>query len=98
MKTLSLFSAFLVMLAISGNGCSQTSPQDKTVNVEDNDSEMTAAIAKARATLSEFWKKFEHPGRNESDFSLKVRITDKNGVEHFWLGNLQAEMAKSMAS
>jgi uncharacterized protein YegJ (DUF2314 family) len=89
-KTRVLLSSAFVALAVLGIACSKpTSLRDKTTNVEDNDPEMAAAIAKARATLPEFWKKFERHQRDETDFCLKVRITDKNGAEHFWLANLE---------
>ena len=39
---------------------------------------MNAAIAKARETLPHFWQVFEKHGRGESDFALKVKITDKS--------------------
>ena len=62
-------------------------PRDPVVNIETADSEMASAIAKARATLPEFWTKLEQPGAGESDFSLKVAIEGRNAseVEHFWL-------------
>ena len=59
------------------------SKRDKVVNVEDDDPEMVAAIAKARSTLPQFWQVFDKPERGDSKFSLKVKITDKKGTEHF---------------
>jgi uncharacterized protein YegJ (DUF2314 family) len=89
-KTL-LLSFSLTAVALLGIGCSQktASSNDPTTKVDDDDPEMIAAIAKARASLPEFWKKLQNHAGNETDFSLKVRITDKNGAEHFWLGNLE---------
>jgi uncharacterized protein YegJ (DUF2314 family) len=46
---------------------------------------MNAEIAKARATLPDFYKHWQHPGPGESDFCLKVRLNDGDYVEHFWL-------------
>jgi uncharacterized protein YegJ (DUF2314 family) len=62
-----------------GAACSK---RDKAIGVADDDLEMTAAIAKARETLPQFWQVFDKRERAESDFSLKVRITDDRGVEH----------------
>ena len=61
--------------------------RDPVVNIETADGEMAGAMAKARASLPEFWTKLEQPGSGESDFSLKVAIEGRNAaeVEHFWL-------------
>jgi uncharacterized protein YegJ (DUF2314 family) len=50
---------------------------------------MNAAIEKARATVGEFWHQFEKPDPGVSDFALKVKIKDPNGVEHFWLISIE---------
>lgn len=63
--------------------------RDKTITVDTADAEMNSAIAKARASLTEFWQHFESPGPGEEGFSLKVRIPyGGNNVEHFWLGDI----------
>jgi uncharacterized protein YegJ (DUF2314 family) len=80
-------AVFLLTLVLFIHSCSRSS-EDKIISVEDTDVEMNAAIAKARASLPEFWAKFDHPAEGESDFCLKVKITGKEGVEHFWLGDL----------
>ena len=68
--------------------------KDKVVNVAADDQEMNAAIAKARSTLPVFWKSFERPARNEESFALKVKITDANGTEHFWVNEIQRKNGK----
>ena len=73
----------LVLLALLG--CSRTDTRDKTIAVSSDDAEMNAAIATARSKLPEFWKTFDKPGQGEKDFSLKVKITDDNGTEYFWV-------------
>ncbi len=78
--------AFLLLLALTLTACSKN---DRVVMVDDQDPEMTAAIAKARSQLPHFWQTFEKPARGESDFALKVEITDTNGSEHFWTTDLQ---------
>jgi uncharacterized protein YegJ (DUF2314 family) len=70
------------------------SKRDKVVNVEDNDPEMVAAIAKARDTLPQFWQVFDKPERGESGFSVKVKITDKKGTEHFWATDIERRDGK----
>ena len=57
--------------------------------VEDDDPEMLSAIAKARETLPQFWQAFEQRVPGELVFSLKVKITDKKGAEHFWLTEIE---------
>ena len=63
----------------------ETQTKDRVIYVPSDDPEMNAAIAKARSTLSEFWKAVEAGNPNESDFALKVMIVDGPEVEHFWL-------------
>jgi uncharacterized protein YegJ (DUF2314 family) len=50
---------------------------------------MAAAIAKARETLPTFWATHDNPANGESAFALKVKITDANGTEHFWVNELK---------
>jgi len=73
--------ALILALMVS---CSGGSSDDKTVSVEEDDPEMVAAIAKARETLPRFWESFDRHEHGETDFGLKVKITDSHGTEHFW--------------
>ena len=66
-----------------------SSKQDKIISVKPDDAEMNAAIARARASLPQFWEVFGNPAHGEKGFSLKVRITDKHGSEHFWLTDIE---------
>lgn len=77
------------------NGCSR---RDKIITVEPNDPEMVAAIAKARETLPEFWRAFEKRDHGESDFALKVKITDNRGTEHFWATGIERRDGKTMGT
>jgi uncharacterized protein YegJ (DUF2314 family) len=86
---------FITVLVASLAGCSK---QDKVVNVADDDPEMLAAIAKARSTLPQFWQAFEKRERGESNFSLKVKITGKNGTEHFWLTEIERKDGKLLGT
>jgi uncharacterized protein YegJ (DUF2314 family) len=61
------------------------------IDVAADDAEMNAAISQARDSLAHFWSTFEAPNRGESDFALKVRIEDREAVEHFWVTDLRRE-------
>jgi uncharacterized protein YegJ (DUF2314 family) len=59
---------------------------------------MTAAIAKARETLPQFWQVFEKRERSETDFALKVQVTDPRGTEHFWATDIERRDGKTMGT
>ena len=61
---------------------------DKVILVDKDDQEMNAAIAKARASIGEFWKQYEKAGPGVADLVLKVRIDDGEKSEHFWLSDI----------
>ncbi len=67
-----------------------TNRTDAVINVESGDTDMNAAISKARQSLPEFWSKLDAPAPGESDFSLKVAIEGAKPaeVEHFWLTDI----------
>lgn len=79
----------MALLAILGIGAGlptdARAQSDTVISVPNADPEMAAAIAKARTTISQFWKAYEHPGPGEDGFALKVAIKDGADVEHFWL-------------
>lgn len=70
-------------------GAAEVEARDPIIAVEDDDVEMEVAIAEARVTLPEFWAVMAKPEAGESEFAVKVKITDANGVEHFWVGELE---------
>ncbi len=74
------------------------SKPDKVISVADDDPEMVAAIAKARDSLPQFWQVFDKRERGESDFSLKVKITDTRGTEHFWATDIERRDGKTMGT
>jgi uncharacterized protein YegJ (DUF2314 family) len=90
---ITLLLAGILLACLSG--CSE---RDTVVSVEPDDPEMNAAIAKARETLPQFWETFEKREHGESDFSLKVRITDKRGTEHFWAIDIERRDGKIMGT
>ena len=66
--------------------------------VEDSDPEMAAAIAKAQATLPQFWQVFDQRARRESNFVLVVRITDKGRIEHFHTTDFERRDGRTMVT
>jgi uncharacterized protein YegJ (DUF2314 family) len=73
-------------------------PRDRAVNVAPDDPDMVAAIARARETLPQFWQAYETRPRGESDFCLKVKITDQRGAEHFWVVDLERRDGKTLGT
>jgi uncharacterized protein YegJ (DUF2314 family) len=63
--------------------------EDKVYSFSESDPEMNAAIRKARDSLPIFWSKFAAPSSHEKDFTLKIKIDDENGTEHFWCGMIE---------
>lgn len=70
------------------------SENDPTIGVSKDDAEMNAAIAKARSSLPDFWQIYDKPQHGETDFSLKVKITDGSEVEHFWTADIERKDGK----
>jgi uncharacterized protein YegJ (DUF2314 family) len=91
--TVALICTFVA--ACSLTSCSRhNSKDDKTISVSGDDAEMNAAIAKARASLPDFWQVYEKREQGESDFSLKVKITDNGKIEHFWVVDIERKDGK----
>ena len=65
--------------------------EDRVIGVSENDKAMNQAIADARAKLPHFWAVMAAPKNGESDFCLKVKITEGEAVEHFWCTDLRIE-------
>lgn len=62
--------------------------QDRIVHVAGDSSPMLEAINQARASIGDFFKAFENPQPNQSDFRIKARIEDGPLNEHIWLSAL----------
>lgn len=88
----------LARVAILVSLCSACSKREMVVSVKDDDPEMVAAIAKARDSLPHFWQVFDKREHGESDFALKVKITDKMGTEHFWVTDIERRDGKTMGT
>ena len=95
MKRIAQITPFLIIvLSWLFTGCAH---RDKGY-VEDTDPEMAAAIAKAQATLPQFWQVFDKRERGESNFVLVVRITDKGRIEHFHTTDFERRDGKTMVT
>lgn len=69
--------------------------RDEVIQIPTGDAEMTAAIAKARASLPEFWSKFRDKPTDVDGFAIKVRIPyGANRAEHFWLTDIVTDGTK----
>ena len=96
MKRSFQFALLGIILWILGSpGCSK---EGNVVNVADDDPQMLAAIAKARDTLPQFWQAFDKRDQGETGFALKVKISDKKGVEHFWLTEIERKDGKTFGT
>lgn len=91
-------TAIVAIAALLVSLLSACSKRDKVISVEDDDPEMVAAIAKARGTLPQFWQVYEKRERGETDFALKVSITDKAGTEHFWATDIERRDGRTMGT
>lgn len=94
-RTCTAIVTIAVVLVSLLSACSK---RDKAISVEDNDPEMVAAIAKARETLPQFWQVYEKREPGETDFALKVSITDKAGTEHFWATDIERRDGRTMGT
>jgi uncharacterized protein YegJ (DUF2314 family) len=62
--------------------------ENEIINVHETDKEMNAAMLKANQSLDKFIDRFNNPREGDSNFALKVKISDEYGVEHFWVTEL----------
>ena len=75
-------------------GCSRSAKEDEVIGVAGSDAEMNAAIKTAREKLPHFWQVVDNPTKGEKSFSLKVKIADSKGVEHFWVSDIRRDNGK----
>ena len=64
--------------------------RDEAFLVTKEDPAMAAARNKARATLPQFLATARQPTPAMRNFALKVRVSDSNGVEYFWVTGFTA--------
>jgi uncharacterized protein YegJ (DUF2314 family) len=63
--------------------------RDELTFVAEDDSAMTAAIGKARHTVSTFVQHLEHPTATQTFASVKLPLTEGDAVEHVWISNVR---------
>jgi uncharacterized protein YegJ (DUF2314 family) len=85
----------LAMLTVSATISPLQAQRSTVIGVPNDDAEMSAAIAKARTTLPEFWKSFAAPKAGEEGFAVKVRFaTGAAGSgegEHIWVNSMKKQ-------
>ena len=89
-----IMALFFALLLPFLSSCSDNGDKDKVLSVAEDDPDMTAAISKSRSLLPQFWQVFYNREHGETDFSLKVKITDKGKAEHFWAVNVERKKGK----
>ncbi|MEO6003781.1 MAG: DUF2314 domain-containing protein [Opitutus sp.] len=62
---------------------------DHIVMVDKVDQEMNGAIDEARRALPLFWRGFKEPAVDESEFYLKLAISEHEQTEHFWISDIK---------
>ncbi|MEM0897259.1 MAG: DUF2314 domain-containing protein [Verrucomicrobiota bacterium] len=86
MKRRAISVACALILSFFAVGCSNDGSMPETLVSSYNESEMDAAIEKAKATVGDF---VEALAIGEADeFSIKAPISDSNGTEHFWISDV----------
>ena len=86
------------LIALAGTllltiACAQEDPRAAVVRVSADDARMNAAIVKARTTVEAFEAALRSPKQSQSHFSVNVRISDADGVEHFWTSDVRYDGA-----
>ena len=65
--------------------CNKKHSADKVTYVADDDPRMNAAIDKARTTVNNFIVALKSRKAGQTQFSVKMAVTDGKHVEHMWL-------------
>lgn len=96
-----LTAAVLMLLALSGcgklkktNAAGKIGEDDPVVFFSNDDPEMNKAINKARASVDSFIAALKSPKKGQVSFSVKMRVTDGDQVEHMWVTDVSYDGAK----
>ncbi len=81
------FLITLLMLSFISTNVSARD-ENEIINVHETDAEMNNAMLAANNSLSTFIKRFNNPQEGDSNFALKVMVSDDYGVEHFWVTDI----------
>ena len=87
-KQIGFLVAWCAIAILITSGCSR---KPETLTDQYDEKKMEQAITDARASFDEFLTRFRNPKPGDRAFNVKVRIADKNGVEHFWVGDLKLD-------
>lgn len=82
----------VLVLTITGTHAEsmlKKSQKDEVAAVPAGDPEMTKAIKHAQSTLDDFLKKHQNPKKNQSNFSIKIGISDAGRTEYFWVSTFR---------
>lgn len=88
-----LFRFIVVWLMFGFAGCGG-GVEDPVIAVDEDDPEMVAAIAEAKANVQQFIDALSNPTATQSDFAVKFPVTDGDQVEHMWLMPVRYENGK----
>lgn len=90
MKLVVFFGVFLLSFcAVAEETHTNERDENEIIDIHETDVEMNNAMKKAKDTLSVFLDRFRNPHEGDSEFSLKVRVEDDSGVEHFWVSDIE---------
>lgn len=64
---------------------------DQAATISEADADMREAMARARDTLDDFLREFEHQPAGSSHFQLRVRINEGHASELLWVTQLQRD-------
>ena len=93
-----LLAALALAFALCVSPLAVLAQDSSYIKLPNEDPEMAAAKAKARATLGHFWQKFENPGAGERGFALKVALPyGQNSTEHIWTKDIERKDGKITA-
>jgi len=87
-KSIGLLLGCLLLLGLPAFAPAQSAPSQ---GASQDDPAMTAAFAKARASLDSFIKLLDAPPRGTELYAVKIRISEAGNTEYFWIGNLERE-------
>ena len=81
----------LLPLPVFADSFTDKAKKDRTVEVSDEDPAMQKAMERARAGLDDFLRKAGSPPPDTDQYSVKVRVSEGDGLEYLWVSNLKAQ-------
>jgi len=89
-KGTNMLRVVVVLLMMFGSAFTLAAERDESeiIDVHEEDHEMNYAMHQANESLDMFIERFKNPKEGDSNFSLKVMVSDDYGVEHFWVSDI----------